>query len=81
MTAADFERLALYRNKRGPLNPMLRMESGFALVAACVLNAAGSKKQGGKPFVQADFMPWADDKEDDLSVESVFKKLGGRAHG
>lgn len=81
MTADDFERLALYRNKRGPLNPTLRAESGFALVAACVLNAAGSKKQDGRQFVQADFMPWAGEREDELSVESVFKKLGGLAHG
>lgn len=81
MTASDWESLALYRSKRGPLNPMLRMESGFALVASCVLNAAGAKKQNGKQFEPADFMPWADDKEDELSVDSVFKKLGGRVNG
>lgn len=73
MTASDWERLIHYRNKRGPLNPMLRMEAGFALVASCVLNSAGMKKESGGGFAPADFMPWASDRKvmtvDDMILE------------
>ena len=73
MTVSDWELLALYRNKRGPLNPMLRMEAGFGMLSACVLNAAGAKKQDGSQFTAADFMPWAVDKKevtlDDMILE------------
>ena len=79
MTAEDFGRLALYRNKRGPLNPTLRMDAGFALVASSVLNAAGVKKRDGQPFHQSDFMQWARDEEPEASIESVFGLLKSKA--
>ena len=79
MTADDFFRLSLYRNKRGPLNPTLRMDAGFALLASCVFNAAGLKKRSGQPFEQSDFMQWARDEEPEASIESVFGLLQSKA--
>jgi hypothetical protein len=74
MTAEDFARLRLYRAKRGPLNPILRADAGFALLAACTFNAQGAKKKDGSQFAPSDFMPWAKDDESDepASIESVF---------
>lgn len=54
-----------YIRKRGSLNLGTRLEAGFALQAAI---------QSGKQMT--DFMPHAD-RDAELSVESVFKKLGG----
>lgn len=79
MTAEDFGRLALYRNKRGPLNPMLRMDAGFALLASSIFNAAGVKRRDGQPFQQSDFMQWARDEEPEASIESVFGLLQSKA--
>jgi hypothetical protein len=79
MTGDDFSRLILYRNKRGPLNPMLRMESGFALVTSAVYNAAGAKKQDRTPFSPSDFMPWAKEPEPEASAEVVFQMISAAA--
>lgn len=79
MTADDFGRLSLYRRKRGPLNPMLRMDAGFALLAASVFNAAGVKRRDGQPFNQSDFMQWARDEEPEASIESVFGLIKSKA--
>lgn len=59
-----------YIRKRGSLNTGMRLEAGFALLAAILSSAHGGKAS------MDDFMPHAD-KADDMSVESVFKKLGG----
>lgn len=74
MSRDDWFRLILYRNKKGPLNPSLRMEAGFALVASSVLNAAGMKKVSGQSFEQADFMfkPTHDEAEEAVSVDEAF---------
>ena len=72
MTADDFRRLSLYRQKRGPLNPTLRMDAGFALMASCVFNAAGIKRRDGQAFQQSDFMPWAREEEPEATPEAVF---------
>jgi len=79
MTADDFGRLALYRRKRGPLNPMLRMDAGFALLAASVFNAAGVKRRDGQPFHQSDFMQWARDEEPVASIQSAFGLIKSKA--
>lgn len=77
MTSDDATRLAMYREKRGPLNPMLRADMNAASIASAVFNAAGAKKQGGGEITPSDFMRWTDDEE--LTPESVMKKLmGGR---
>ena len=79
MTADDYARLILYRQKRGPLNPLLRMDAGFALLASCVFNAAGAKKQNGQHFEQADFMRWTREEEPEASIENVFGLLKAKA--
>lgn len=67
----------MYRQRRGPLNPMLRADMNAASIASAVFNAAGAKKQGGGEITPSDFMRWTDDEE--LTPESVMKKLmGGR---
>lgn len=73
MTANDFALLRLYRNKRGPLNPLLRMEAGHALIASSVYNAQGAKKRDGTHFSPSDFMPWVREDEDECaSPEQVM---------
>jgi hypothetical protein len=72
MTSSDFALMRLYRNKRGPLNPLLRMEAGHALIASCVYNANGTKKRDGSQFSPSDFMPWAKDEEECASPEQVM---------
>ena len=80
MTAAGFAQLRLYRNRRGPLNPMLRAEAGHALIASTVLNAQGARKRDGTVFNPADFSPWLTDPEDECaSPEQVMALLGSIA--
>lgn len=59
-----------YIRRRGTLNTGLRLEAGFALLASILNNAHGGKAK------MADFMPHFD-HEDEMSVDSVFKKLQG----
>lgn len=57
-------------NKRGSLNDGMRLEGGFALIAMMISRAMGGKAE------MADFMPHVE-KDDPLSIDSVFKKLTG----
>ncbi len=81
MTADDAARLHLYRQKRGPLSHVLRMEAGLAMVCTTVLNAAGAKHKDGRPFQPSDFMPWAGERKemsvDDLILEWARSNAGG----
>jgi hypothetical protein len=82
MTADDWQRLILYRSKRGPLNPTLRMEAGFALVASSVFNAAGATKQDRSHFSPSDFMPWAsDDAPMEDTVDNLTTLMAGKRNG
>jgi hypothetical protein len=54
--------------KRGSLNIGMRLEAGFALLAAMYSNA-----HGGKGSME-DFMPHTD-KEDGMSIDRAFKSL------
>jgi hypothetical protein len=80
MTVDDWTRLTLYKAKRGPLNPPMRIQSSLADIAVLICSAAKLKKRSGQEFEALDFMPWAKDEADDpMSIDSVFKKLGGKA--
>lgn len=59
-----------YIRKRGSLNLGLRVENGFAIIAAMM-----SRAMGGKGTVE-DFMPHADKKAADLA--DVMKLVSGR---
>lgn len=75
MTSDEEEVWRLYRAKRGPLNPMLRQESGFALLATMI-----SRTNGGKADM-ADFMPWASDRADVNDITDVFNVIAGVTNG
>lgn len=60
-----------YRNKRGPLNPTLRIDASLARISAQINNALGGRA------TQADFMPWAIDEPEEASVTDVMKLLIG----
>lgn len=79
MTASDFARLRLYRQKRGPLNPILRTDAALALLCAVTANSNGAKRRDGQPFAQSDFMPWIKDDEDECAspeqLLAMFKTL------
>lgn len=71
MTVQEARSWMAYRGRRGPLNPMLRQDSNFAVLHAQVSRAVGGK---AKP---ADFMPWAKDEDDEGSVGDVMSILTG----
>ena len=81
LTADDWQRLILYRNKRGPLNPLLRADAGFALVAASIFNAQGAKRADGRHFDAADFLPWAKEEEAPATAQDAFMLLSSIARG
>jgi hypothetical protein len=68
----------LYIAKRGTLNLGMRMEGSTALLASILINA--NRDPRSAPAKMADFMPHID-REDEMSVDSVFKKLGGKVDG
>lgn len=59
-----------YMRKRGSLNLGLRLEAGFALIAAAINNGLGGHA------VPSDFMPHID--QADASIADVMKTLSGR---
>lgn len=73
----EFSQWVEYRKRRGPLNPLLRQESGFALLASLLCSVHGIKSRTGEILSQRDFMPYAVDEPeasfDDLGL--MFKKL------
>lgn len=75
LSHAEFFAWAEYRKKRGPLNPLLRQESGFALLAGLLCAAHGIKGSGGQILTHKDFMPYAHD-EPEATVEDFMKMLG-----
>lgn len=54
------------------------MEGSTALLASILINA--NRDHRSPPVKMADFMPHID-REDEMSVDSVFKKLGGKVDG
>jgi hypothetical protein len=67
---------AAYAKKRGPLNLARRIELGFAMIAALIVN-----RTGGKASV-SDFMPKfgegsAGDEDEDATLEDVMTILKG----
>ena len=59
-----------YMQKRGSLNVGMRLEYGFALLAAMINNALGGKA------TLRDFMPHAEPQQG--SIEDVMSLLAGR---
>lgn len=62
---------AEYIRRRGPMNPTLRTDAALARISAQINNACGGH---AKP---ADFMPWANDDNEDASVGDVMSILTG----
>lgn len=78
MTQAEFMGWVRYRQLRGPLNPMLRMEAAIATLAELVCAAAGIKDRSGAPLTARDFMPWADARAPmDDTVDNLAKLMQG----
>ena len=75
MSYAEAMAWAAYRNKRGPLNPTLRIEASLARISAQINNALGGH---AKP---ADYMPWAAHDEDEATPENALKILMGASSG
>ena len=61
---------AEYMRKRGSLNVGMRLEAGFALIAAAINNGLGGSA------TPADFMPHFESPE--ASIADVMKTLSGR---
>ena len=75
MTYAELMAWVAYRNRRGPLNPMLRQDANFALFATQINRATGGRAE------TADFMPWARDEETEADVSDVMNLLIGGKRG
>lgn len=52
-----------YRNKRGPLNQMMRNDNGFALIAMLI-----NRGLGGKAEI-TDFLQYGKDSEDEVMTD------------
>lgn len=52
----------MYRQKRGPLNPILRNDSMLATIASLICTAAGINGSDGRPMKTADFLPFLRDE-------------------
>lgn len=74
MTYAEYAAWVAYRNKRGPLNPLLRQDGNFALIATLIAGAMGHRRE------VSDFMPWAKDDQE-ASVSDVMNLLIGGKRG
>lgn len=65
MTADEWHVWQLYRQKNGPMNPMLRTDAAIARAVS--------------PFIQKttprDFMPWPKEPEVEATVEDVFRLI------
>lgn len=77
MSHVEFKAWVSYLTKRGTLNQGTKLEGGFALIAHLICSAAGIKHKSGRAMQMADFMPHAE-TEEPLSVDKVFKALGGK---
>lgn len=75
MTLPEFAAWVAYRNRRGPLNPLLRQDGNFALIASLISQACGGKAE------MADFMPWAKDDDQEATVGEVMNLLVGGKRG
>lgn len=75
MTYDEFKSWCAYRDKRGPLNPMLRQDGNFAVIATLINRALGGKAN------PADFMPWAKDEPEEASLDDVMNILVGGKGG
>ena len=74
MSYWEAKRWALYLEKRGSLNVGMRLEMGFALLAAMINHALGGK---AKP---QDFMPHVGEVESpEATAEDIMKILTGAA--
>ena len=74
MTAEDMQRLALYRQKRGPLNPILRNDAMLAQIAELICIAGQIKGDGGKTLKSTDFAPYLKaepSKPEEMNVPSI----------
>ena len=71
MSFAEAQQWSAYMQRRGSLHVGMRLEWGFALIAATINNALG----GHAAHLQ--FMPHADDS--DGSLGDVMKLLSGKA--
>jgi hypothetical protein len=70
MTYAEARQWSAYMQRRGSLHVGLRLEAGFALIAATINNALGGHATA------ADFMPHRDAPEG--TIADVMKTLSGR---
>lgn len=75
MTLAEFSAWVAYRQRRGPLNPLLRQDGNFALIATLISRATGGRAE------MADFMPWAKDEDQEATVGDVMNMLVGGKRG
>lgn len=54
-----------YRNKRGPLNPMMRNDNGFALIAMLI-----NRGLGGKAEI-SDFLQYGKDEQEEVMTDPM----------
>lgn len=73
MTADDLHRLALYRQKRGPLNPILRNDAMLAQIAQLICVAGQIKGHNGKEMNALHFAPYLKDETqlEELPVPTI----------
>lgn len=75
MSYREFLSWCAYRNKRGPLNPMLRNDAALGRIAVMVNRGLG----GSAEFV--DFVPWARDEVEESHLSDVMTLLAGGKRG
>lgn len=72
MSVPEFVSWVNYRQQRGPLNAMVRMDYGFAMLARLINNALGGK---GK---LEDYLLWFERPEEAPSLENLAKIFGAK---
>lgn len=74
MTADDLHRLALYRQKRGPLSAVLRNDAMLAQIAQLICVAGHIKNKHGGDMKPTDFAPFLSqepENPEDLPVPTI----------
>lgn len=74
MTYAELMAWVAYRNRRGPMNPTLRIDAALARISMQINRALGGRAE------LADFMPWSQDEEE-ADVSDVMNFLTGGKRG
>ena len=79
LSYVEYQDWVAYANRRGSLNPSIRVEQALAMVCYLLTRGFKIKKETGAVYELNDFMPHAGEfkiEEKELTFESVARTLG-----